>query len=244
MDNPARVFPLQGVRAAAGARDVSSKIERGQGTVEAFADIQPLIIRGQIAYQEELRSTAPDTLLIPQRLVNQLCQGRAKGYAWAAAWFILKQMLCKTAPDPQRITSSEFKKALRQSSMSILAALRVLQELGLLSEEVEDYRQKHSPSRYALIDTEINPAPDVFTLDNGASALILMVGHLYAVPSEKIKRRQTLPHESAHSAAPRQRACDPVIPPARWGREDDPSNLVTACGSCTASKGALTREEW
>ena len=38
--------------------------------------------------------------------------------------------------------------------------------------------------------------------------------------------------------------CDHVVPPARGGSPRDPSNLVTACGSCNASKGALTLEEW
>jgi 5-methylcytosine-specific restriction endonuclease McrA len=38
--------------------------------------------------------------------------------------------------------------------------------------------------------------------------------------------------------------CDHVIPPARGGEARHPSNLVTACGSCTSSKGALLPEEW
>lgn len=38
--------------------------------------------------------------------------------------------------------------------------------------------------------------------------------------------------------------CDHVVPPERGGAARDPSNLVTACGSCNASKRALTLEEW
>jgi hypothetical protein len=38
--------------------------------------------------------------------------------------------------------------------------------------------------------------------------------------------------------------CDHVVPPARGGSARDPGNLVTACGSCNASKAALTLEEW
>lgn len=38
--------------------------------------------------------------------------------------------------------------------------------------------------------------------------------------------------------------CDHVVPPARGGPSRDPGNLVTACGSCNVSKGALTLEEW
>jgi hypothetical protein len=38
--------------------------------------------------------------------------------------------------------------------------------------------------------------------------------------------------------------CDHVVPPERGGQARDPGNLVTACGSCNASKRALTLEEW
>lgn len=38
--------------------------------------------------------------------------------------------------------------------------------------------------------------------------------------------------------------CDHVVPPERGGAARDPDNLVTACGSCNASKRALTLEEW
>jgi 5-methylcytosine-specific restriction endonuclease McrA len=38
--------------------------------------------------------------------------------------------------------------------------------------------------------------------------------------------------------------CDHVIPPARGGQERNPNNLVTACGQCNGSKGALLPEEW
>ncbi len=38
--------------------------------------------------------------------------------------------------------------------------------------------------------------------------------------------------------------CDHVIPIVRGGSKHDPSNLVTACGSCNASKGDLLLEEW
>lgn len=37
--------------------------------------------------------------------------------------------------------------------------------------------------------------------------------------------------------------CDHIHPVALGG-SDDPSNLATACGSCNASKGARTLDEW